>query len=140
MNTFLPHRDFAQSAACLDMRRLGKQRVEVLQILRTLCGLSDGWKNHPAVKMWRGYEPALAAYGVACCDEWVSRGHRDTCRDKILSLVGSANVVIPPWLDDAFCEAHRSNLIRKMPDHYGPLWPGTIRGLPYIWHTGLETA
>ena len=33
MQTFLPYADFAQSAKVLDMKRLGKQRVEVLQLL-----------------------------------------------------------------------------------------------------------
>ena len=33
MQTFLPHRDFEQSAKCLDMKRLGKQRVEAYQLL-----------------------------------------------------------------------------------------------------------
>ena len=34
MQTFLPYPDFARSAAVLDRQRLGKQRVEVLQILK----------------------------------------------------------------------------------------------------------
>jgi len=34
MQTFLPFPDFAESAKCLDNRRLGKQRVEAKQILR----------------------------------------------------------------------------------------------------------
>ena len=33
MQTFLPFADFAETAAVLDHRRLGKQRIEVLQIL-----------------------------------------------------------------------------------------------------------
>ena len=36
MQTFLPFADFAASAAVLDDRRLGKQRVETLQVLRAL--------------------------------------------------------------------------------------------------------
>ena len=36
MQTFLPYPDFAASAAALDDRRLGKQRVEALQVLRAL--------------------------------------------------------------------------------------------------------
>ncbi len=36
MQTFLPYPDFARSAAVLDPARLGKQRVETLQILRAL--------------------------------------------------------------------------------------------------------
>lgn len=36
MQTFLPYSDFTKSAQCLDNRRLGKQRVECLQILQTI--------------------------------------------------------------------------------------------------------
>lgn len=36
MQTFLPFADFSKSAACLDDKRLGKQRVECLQILKAL--------------------------------------------------------------------------------------------------------
>lgn len=36
MQTFLPYPSFHKSANCLDNRRLGKQRVECLQILNTL--------------------------------------------------------------------------------------------------------
>jgi len=34
MQTFLPYPDFARCAAVLDPLRLGKQRVEVLQLMR----------------------------------------------------------------------------------------------------------
>ena len=36
MQTFLPFPDFKMSAQVLDYKRLGKQRVEALQILKTL--------------------------------------------------------------------------------------------------------
>ena len=36
MQTFLPFKSFHDSAKCLDYRRLGKQRVEVLQLLKAL--------------------------------------------------------------------------------------------------------
>ena len=64
MLTFLPYADFGLSARCLDRKRLGRQRVECLQILRTLRGVSTGWRNHPAVKMWQGCENTLALYGL----------------------------------------------------------------------------
>jgi hypothetical protein len=52
MQTFVPYGDdFHRNADALDIRRLGKQRVEGLQILRCLSGLSTGWRNHPIVKM-----------------------------------------------------------------------------------------
>ena len=34
MQTFLPYADFAQSAKALDPKRLGKQRVETIQIVQ----------------------------------------------------------------------------------------------------------
>jgi hypothetical protein len=38
LQTFLPYPDFAESAAVLDRMRLGKQRVETLQIAQALWG------------------------------------------------------------------------------------------------------
>ena len=64
MQTFLPDPDFERTARILDDRRLGKQRVEVLQILNAMHRTSGGWVNHPATRMWRGFEPALVAYLV----------------------------------------------------------------------------
>ena len=57
MQTFLPYNDFKKTAACLDNRRLGKQRVEAYQILRIISGkrTSGGWLRHPAVLMWKGF-------------------------------------------------------------------------------------
>ena len=59
MQTFLPFSDFEKSAKALDYRRLGKQRIEAYQIWKVLTGQTTAWKNHPAVKMWQGYEQAL---------------------------------------------------------------------------------
>ena len=42
MQTFLPHPNFAASAHVLDRQRLGKQRVENLQIMSALLGLKLG--------------------------------------------------------------------------------------------------
>ena len=67
VQTFLPYPDFAASAMALDRRRLGKQRVEALQILRALTRERYGWKHHPAVRMWAGYEEALACYAMEVC-------------------------------------------------------------------------
>ena len=39
MQTFLPYSDFEQSLSCLDNKRLGKQRVESMQILNILTGI-----------------------------------------------------------------------------------------------------
>src|SRR4051794_41209383 len=74
MQTFLPVADFTDSARLLDSPRLGKQRVETLQILRAIELPDYGWANHPAVLMWRGRTPALVAYGLAMASVWRGRG------------------------------------------------------------------
>jgi len=134
MQTFLPHADFRASAACLDRQRLGKQRVECWQLARALTVEGSGWSSHPAARMWAGFEPALVEYAVAVCGEWRSRGYRDTMLERFLGLGTPSGGVMPTWLgDEDFHLSHRSNLVRKLPGHYGPLFPGVPDDLPYIW-------
>ncbi len=92
MQTFLPHPDFEQSARSLDQKRLGKQRVECIQVVRGLTWEKYGWKNHPAVKMWRGYEEALGRYSLVCCEVWVELGYADTCAGTIRADLAKAGV------------------------------------------------
>lgn len=135
MQTFLPYPDFAQSAATLDRQRLGKQRVETLQLLKAMNGESKGWVNHPATNLWRGYQNALVLYGVAMCQEWISRGYQDTCLDKIKAYwQDGVGLVLPPWLGrDDIHASHRSNLLRKDAEYYGRLKWAEPNNLPYIW-------
>ena len=143
MQTFLPYPDFARSAAVLDRQRLGKQRVECKQILLALTDPSYGWQNHPAVKMWRGWDAHLARYGMAVCTEWVRRGYRDTLFDFFDKRhVYSTNenlrdmYEVPPHLaDPAFNASHRSNLLRKDPVWYGKYGWTEPADLPYVWPT-----
>lgn len=132
MQTFLPLPSFKGSAAVLDYRRLGKQRVEVYQVLRTLLGFSEGWKNHPCTKMWKGYEGALQCYGLDICEEWVKRGYRDTLTDKIKQFE-TPPFEQPPWITEEFCNSHKSNLLRKDPVFYGKYNWDVPDNLPYIW-------
>ena len=143
MQTFLPDPDFATTAALLDVRRLGKQRVEALQVYRATHVPGYGWRHHPAAKMWRGYEEAIVAYGVAICDAWSGLGHADTVRATLVTeLDGEPRSqaeldragLLPPWLgDEAFHRSHRSALVRKDPEHYRPLFPDVPDDLPYVW-------
>lgn len=129
MQTFLPYPDFARSAACLDPRRLGKQRVEAFQILRTLRGETRGWANHPAVRMWRGHEAALGAYMDACIDEWTRRGYRNG-----MTRAAPEAWTPPAWLgDEAFHASHRANLLRKAPEWYERWGWREDPTLPYVW-------
>jgi hypothetical protein len=70
VQTFLPYPDFVESAKVLDRKRLGKQRVEAIQVVRALTREQYGWRHHPVVAMWRGYEEALGRYGFTIVDAW----------------------------------------------------------------------
>lgn len=100
MQTFLPFPDYSKSAAVLDQQRLGKQRVETLQVLQALSGRKlegtkiphpdnplktidapesewytieywpKGWTNHPVAHMWRNHLRSLLDYQYAVCHEW----------------------------------------------------------------------
>lgn len=134
MQTFVPFADMVKSAAHLDMRRLGKQRVETLQIINAIVSPDKGWKNHPATKMWRANVQGLSAYGVAICEEWIRRGYKDTCLGKITSLVEPDATDMPYWWgDDRVHASHRSNLLRKLPEHYLSFGWKEDDSIPYFW-------
>ena len=132
MQTFLPYPDINESLRCLDYRRLGKQRVEAMQILKALNGETKGWVNHPATKMWRGYEDALAYYMNRCIDEWESRGYNN---NMLRANRKSHEIKFPPWFsDEKFHASHRSNLLRKDPEFYGQYGWTEPDDLPYEWN------
>src|SRR5215211_2183946 len=145
MQTFTPHSNFEESVRALDLKRLGKQRVEVVQIVRALTVPGYAWSSHPAVLMWKGYEEALGRYGLTACDVWTERGFGDSCAATITADLRTAGIrrydelkaadALPPWLfDEAVQLSHRSSLLRKDPEHYGPLFaPDTPRDLDYVW-------
>lgn len=139
MQTFVPWPDAAESARSLDRARLGKQRVEALQVLRAITLPTYGWQSHPAIAMWRGYRPALAAYSLAVTDEWIAQGHADTVRPQIAEFApgveaDTAGLELPTWWgDEAVHLSHRSKLVQKDPEHYRGVFPGTPEDLDYAW-------
>ena len=138
MQTFLPFVNFRESAQCLDMKRLGKQRVEVLQLLNSFHKTDyKGWKNHPAREMWRGHENALALYGMVVCEVWQERGYKDTCWGKINAYYDKSKpTIMPPWLGMTDLHiSHKSNLIRKNPNYYKQYWPDVPDNIEYVWPT-----
>jgi hypothetical protein len=94
--------------------------------------------------MWRGYEPALVAYGFAIVRTWTSQGRADTVGEKLVPhLHGelersqdelAEQRMLPPWLGrDDLHRAYRSALVRKDPEFYRPLFPDVADDLEYVW-------
>ena len=140
MQTFLPYNNFAETAQCLDSKRLGKQRLEARQILEILLGISSPkltkmYRNHPAVKMWKGYEGALADYGYVICQEWrIARRYKDEQIYFFMSI--EIPTVYPDWLgNERFHNSHKSNLLRKDPIFYGKYGWNVPLDLDYYWPT-----
>lgn len=128
MQTFLPYPSFTESVRSLDNKRLGKQRLEAFTILGYLEGkYKGGWNNHPAIKMWRGYEDALKVYYNECVKEWIKRGFKNT----MPFIPVSKKYKKPKWLgNEEFHLSHQSNLKRKSPSYYDFDVPDDM---PYKW-------
>ncbi|MBJ7451277.1 MAG: MSMEG_6728 family protein [Blastococcus sp.] len=144
MQTFLPVADFTESARLLDNPRLGKQRVECLQVLRALELPDYGWANHPVVTMWRGRTAGLVVYSLAMVRVWRERGFADTTETLIAEFApdaasmtqdeAAAAGLLPSWIGEEEVHlSHRSNLLAKDPEFYRPRFPGDPDDLPYIW-------
>ncbi len=133
MQTFLPCASFEETARILDYRRLGKQRVEGLQILNIIAkpDYVGGWMNHPAVKMWRGYDMALKLYVNTMIAEWTRREFRNTMQ---YYDIRTDELVYPWWFGDThFHDSHKSNLLRKYPEYYRQFGWDVPDDLPYVW-------
>ena len=140
MQTFLPYKSFEKTAECLDYRRLGKQRVEALQIFNALTGVPTksgksytGWLNHPAVIMWKGYEEALLLYKNKMIEEWILRGYNNT-----MDMIGLPDdIEMPRWLGNSKLHAsHRSNLLRKDYEYYSKFNWEESDDMEYYWDAG----
>lgn len=127
MQTFLPSRDFKEIANILDPKRLGKQRVETLQILKTLTLKSKAWEHHPAVLQWRDYIPCLKYYLNCMIDGWASRGYKNTMKHEKVDSFD-----YPHWLTDTLILSHKSRLLQKS-DYYKQFNWNVPENLPYFW-------
>lgn len=152
MQTFLPYPDLFKSVQCLDNKRLGKQRVEAYTILRVLSGLTQSWQHHPAVKMWRSFDACLEVYMNLCIQEWIRRGFKNTmlmCVSHKLQQWGYCRnfpspdnllfkkfqlYFMPSWFGNRdFHDSHKSNLLRKNPEHYKQFGWDVPNNLLYVW-------
>ena len=145
MQTFLPFPSFHDSLRVLDNKRLGKQRLEAMQLVNSTLKLAAdpnaklGWANHPARTMWNGYLDALKLYHNLSILEWVSRGFKNTM--KLYTIPFDLDIPMPPWLgDEKFHASHRANLLRKDPVHYGQFGWTEDPSMPYYWPVAQKVA
>tara|TARA_Y100001973_G_C5201486_1_gene338052 strand:- start:2115 stop:2558 length:444 start_codon:yes stop_codon:yes gene_type:complete len=146
MQTFLPEYTIEKSLRHLDDKRLGKQRVEAMQLVNCherlqAARLTDPdarvpWCRHPAYIMWSENIPALKWYHNLAIDEWERRGFRNTMTRY--RGVGP-HVRLPEWWYDhrmrEVVRTHRANLMRKEPLHYIQYgWKCDVTS-PYYWPT-----
>jgi hypothetical protein len=127
MQTFVPFANFIKSAVILDSKRLNKQLLEGRQIYNILAKRQEtgAWVNHPAVKMWRGYDMALYEYLGAVKQECDFRNIATQKNWDAIEKIHESNwyrgdsVVMPPWWgDERVHQSHRNNLYRKDPEYY----------------------
>lgn len=155
MQTFLPYASYESTSKCLDYKRLGNQRIEARAIYY-LCHRLNGtdlredlaitnsnagflwnrYRNHPAVRMWRGYEYSLALYHDTVVCEWINRGYKNSM-EYIITNDFATRVAVsnPPWWlgDGVFHSTHRSNLLRKLPEHYSQFRWEETNNIEYYW-------
>lgn len=130
MQTFLPSRTFNTSAEMLDNKRLNKQILEGYQILNVLSNDDPhaGWRNHPAVKMWRDAEHFLYTYVLAMVAEAKRRGIKTENNMANLERLRNAKgyrwgKTIPTWYQNSeimkkITTTHRANLYMKDSEYY----------------------
>jgi hypothetical protein len=142
MQTFLPYKDFDKSAQALDSKRLNKQILECYQILKVLSNPDPraGWRNHPAVKMWRGYEHLLLNYTMTMVAEADKRGIKtDKNVANIMALCETEGMYwgsdVPAWYEDdivmkRLTTTHKANLYKKDPMYYFDFFSSLAKSNP----------
>ncbi len=158
MQTFLTSTNSLKCAQNLDSKRLNKQILEGYQILNVLSGRTKGgWRNHPAVLMWKGYEHGLWQYVGSMINIASLRGIKTENNVKNLNALyeecsddwGNEHPAF--WRDEnkvmRIITTHRANLFKKDPLYYvkyqyavdspynAPCCPDRKEPCKYYWPT-----
>jgi len=131
---YLPFDNYAECAKCFTLKRLTKQRHDVMEVLYMLSGRNHPTRgdhfmyNSPPKKVWQYCPLSLVEYGRALCDEYEARtGKQDPIRDRLDNREDwfrrrggqMSRRTTPDFLKlDAMHNSHRAILARQDPDHY----------------------
>lgn len=142
MMTFIVVACFVETARLLIGQHLRKQRLEAKQLIEIItqweiyyAGRGPapvGHRNHPTVKMWTHYLPALMYYYNCMVQEHIRRGGKNT-----MELYTITQEIVIPWFVHwpAMIQSHRAMLCRKHPGWYDgrfDVWPSAMQ-YGYIW-------
>lgn len=131
MMVFCPYPDLQKSVSCLDPRRLGNQVYREALIL-----IRGGWPNHPISLIWKNHKYALAKYCLFGLEELRRRGRYYPHWIKYyIGILGKEKDNGVPLIiyNKKFYISHQSNLIRKDPNYYRPIFGDIPDNLPYVW-------
>lgn len=138
------------------------QIINIIEKIKENPEQKIAWMNHPARFMWDKHLDALKCYYNLSVLIWLSRGYNNSMKLMDLKLPQMSDrftqmsevrlslsdisggvemmsaaerfIAKPAFIgDECFHRSHQSNLIRKQPEFYGPLFPGVPDDLPYIW-------
>jgi len=132
MQTFVPFADFKKSAAVLDKKRCWKQVVEAKSMIALLENeqIVSRWRNHTAVRQWKGYVNALKEY----FNVFLHHCKEVHCiNTKMQPMEIKGEIIYPPWLGyEPLHASHRGRLLEKNFDFYKQYgWREQPCG--YIW-------
>ena len=81
--------------------------------------ITTGFRKHPAVCMWLGFEESLKDYINAHIETWIARGKNNTMRTYAIS----PNYLRPTWtFSDAVINNFKSTLIEREIQRTEPIW------------------
>ena len=101
----------------LDKRRLRKQLLESNQILRTLVGASEAWKNHPCILQYKDHIFWLSNYNK-CLFHYINSGSNCPQVQHYNRLCEESK---PYFHTEEFLNQMKRRLYTKDPDYYS-IW------------------
>lgn len=136
MQTFLPYPSFARSAKVLDKKRCWQQVREAKAIISILENPTreSRYRNHPAVRQWKGYVPALKLYYdiflVHC-----KVVHKINTKFQLIGTKDPKSPnFLPLWIGyEPFHASHRARLLAKNFSFYSQYKWKEDPNEAYIW-------
>lgn len=149
MQTWLTRVSWRAASQDLESRQAVLQTIEAYDLFEYLLGYSDESKEAPPAplqRMWQGHEYSLGIYAMTMGERVHKLGIKDEIFFKTHDLFQQwkkdakedgepiPSWVTPPWARDTdVMRSHRSNLVRRWPRQYSPIFLKTPDNMPYVW-------